>query len=366
MLILWLLIHLYDSSDARTYDTYRADYAKGAFCSAIGGACSADIDPENAYFQNPAALAAGKLGLSFDGDYNSSANLEPGMKAKNDVSEASYMGGISYSWTKFGIGLSINGRNDTVRSQASLLDDQGKTQVLSLADSSTRVEVRLPIAFGIAPKWTVGVGFTTLFYKDTIDLPGATAAKVTQIEKFPSLSLTVGVIYAASQMWKFGSWIKTPQIYYENVKIHVDTFGNTLDYQEDVALRVPWIWSTGARWSPGPRGMHLFFDVDVIGATQNGYLLTYDTFAGAIGERGLTAKGRNIAVEPHVGWSAPWTASSRGTYLLGSYYENGRTQAINGRVHGTAGIAYDLKNWVEGLVGIDFARDFFQVLLTVR
>ena len=366
MFFTFILFILSGTANARTYDGYRADYPKGAFCSAMGGACAADVDPENAYFQNPASLAASELGVAFDGDYNGSANLEPGMKAKNTVSESSYMGGISYSWKSFGIGFSVDGRTDVVQSQASLLDDQGKTQVLNLKDTSTRIELKIPIAVHIAQKWTFGFSLTGLVYSESISLSGNSSASVAKLDKNLSQAFSIGTIYSASNAWSFGSWFKTPLTYFENITIHTETFGNTLDYNEDIALRVPWVWSTGLRWSPGPRGRYLFFDLDLIGATQDGFLLTYDTFAGAVADRGLSRKGKTISIEPHLGFTSPWTSSSRGTYLLGSYYENGRTQGYSGRLHGTAGIAYDLKNWVQGLIGMDIASDFFQLLVTVR
>ena len=92
-----MMVFFCEYSSARYYDLYRADYTKGSYCSAIGGACASDIDFDNSFFQNSASLTAGGADFDYDYDYIEGNNLEPGMKGANSVSETSFMFAIAYS-----------------------------------------------------------------------------------------------------------------------------------------------------------------------------------------------------------------------------------------------------------------------------
>ena len=106
---------IHEKAEARTYDLYRSDRRfKGAFCTAIGGACVADDDIVTGIFENPASLATGKPDWDFDGDYSAKSNLEPGMNDNLDRNESTAVIGTSYSRGSWGIGLAFALQNDDV------------------------------------------------------------------------------------------------------------------------------------------------------------------------------------------------------------------------------------------------------------
>lgn len=351
---------------ARVYDLYRADYPKGAFCSAIGGACASDVDPEDAFFQNPAALTAGEPDFSFDGDYTPSGNLEPGMKQNNDVSESQYMAGLGWSGEDFGIGGSITGRRDQVNSNVSVIDEQGLTQKFPLSSDALQLMVNIPLSFRISRSLSFGVALNGFSYSQTMSSSGGQRASSASPDAMFRLGFTVGMVGKMGKKFRIGSWFKSPITAYSSLDFQSDAYGNTLNYHEDMALRMPWIWAGGISYMPWGDERTILFDADVVGDTPGGYLLGYDTFATATGNSSIVQKGTHVVIEPRLGMRMPWSHGSPTTVLLGTYYETSRYQAIAGREHFTAGVAYKATNWIELMLGGDFSRDFSQVFFTFR
>ncbi len=351
---------------ARVYDLYRADYTKGAFCSAIAGACAADEDVENAYFQNPAALSASQKGLSFDGDYNGSSNLEPGMKGTNEVSESQFMGGLGWSFPRWGFAISVAGRKDRVLSNVSLIDDQGLTKKFPLTTDSTNIQIHLPVSYQIYPDTSLGVAVSLESVSESIQGSSGTRASISQVGLPIRIGLRFGAILHPSKKLRLGSWLKTPISNYAVIDFAAQAFSNQLNYHEDVAYHQPWIWAWGAQWNPWSDRRAFLMDIDIVGPTSDGFLLTYDSFSTALGDSRIRAKGRSVIFEPRLGFRTPWYSGSKGTLLLGSYFEASRHEGLAGRAHVTGGISYPIGNWFELMAGGDIAQDFAQIFFTFR
>ena len=351
---------------ARVYDLYRADYVKGAFCSAIAGACAADEDVENAYFQNPAALSAGESGINFDGDYNGSSNLEPGMKGSNDVSEVQFMAGFGWNFARWGAAISVAGRKDHVISNVSLIDEQGFTRKFPLTTDSTELQVRLPFSYQVDPKTSLGIALSVESVSQTIQGSQGTRAAISQVGFPIRLGLTFGGILRPSKKLRLGSWLRSPTSNYAKIDFAAQAYSNQLNYHEDVAYHQPWIWAWGGQWNPWSDRRAFLLDLDFVGPTSEGFLLTYDSFSTALGDARIRAKGRSVVVEPRLGYRGPWYPGSRGTLMLGGYFESSRWEGLRGRGHLTGGVSYPVSTWFELMAGGDIAKDFAQVFLTFR
>ncbi|MBC7385530.1 MAG: hypothetical protein H7301_05105 [Cryobacterium sp.] len=354
---------------ARVYDLYRADYPKGHYCSAIGGACAADPDLENSFFQNPAALTAREPTWAFDGDYNGSSNLEPGMKESNDVSESSVMGGIGWAGDLWGMAIAFSGRQERVASSVSVVDENGFTQRFPLAARSRSFDLRIPLAFRASHKFSLGGAVSASLWSQTLTGENGSRAVASPQSAPIQWGFRFGGIYQPLRSdWEFGSWFKLPST--RNIRIELDTqaYSNQIQYREELALHDPWIWAVGARWNPGSRGKIFLAELDAIGPTTDGFLLNYDTFAAALGEGRIREKGRTVAIQPRIGFQAPIDVglSVPPRLLLGSFYETSRRSGLRGRLHATMGIAYQAFSGIELMIGGDFAKDFTQIFFTFR
>lgn len=345
------------------YDVYRADYAKGAFCSVIGGACASGESMENAFFQNPASLTRSDNEWGFDADYNQSSSLEPGMKGENAVGETQYLAGIGTRKGNFGIGLGIFGRTTSVSSQVTIFDDQGINQKFPLQTNSTHLEFNLPVSYRYQ-NFNFGLALVGAYTDFSLN----TAGRSLEVRKSGvNFGFALGMITRLSPKVRFGSWFRSSLTNYASISIDQDFPASTLHYNEDLAIHTPWIMAAGFALQTGIKsewsaGLHL------IGDTQNGLQLTYDTFSTALGDRGVRAKGRYVSLEPRMGYKTPWPwiEQDKGTLLFGAYFEPSRWDGISGRLHETFGIAHKTFEFAEFMVGGDLAKDFFQIFLTFR
>ena len=350
---------------SRYYDIYRSDYQKGAFCALIGGACASDVNHENAYFQNPGSLTAGDSGIDLDGDYANDSNLEPGMKGTNDVEQVTYMAGASRTGKSFGFGFAFSGRLMKVRSKATLSDDSGNTETLASKDRVNSAVFNVPLALKISNHLSIGVSVLSMYNSEQIQVDAASKADSYNIDKLPPLAYSAGFIYD-DKYFRFGSWMRSPLTFYSHQDIIVSSITSTISISEDIALNFPWLWASGFSVLPWGDERTFLFDIDIIGPTKYGYQRTYDSFATVASDKGLRQKGRTTVVEPHFGFRTPLWLNSPASILLGSYYETSRWEGLSGRIHGTSGIAIKAFGWVEGLVGIDVAKDYFSLQLTFR
>ncbi len=354
-------------AQASTYDVYRADYFKGAFCSAIGGACASDIDLENAFFQNPAALTAGGPTWNFDGDYQRSPSLEPGMRGENQVIERQFMGGIGWSDGRFGIGFSVTGRRDRIQSTIDVTDAQNQPQKLPLTTRLHELELNLPVGIQLDSGISIGLKISAIALSQSIRIQEGATASTQDAGDSLRWRLTAGVIVPLSSHFRVGSWWSTPVTQEAEVQFSETVFNQTLHFQENVALHLPWIWAWGGSWMPWEDARTFFLDLNWVGTTPHGYLFSGDTLASSLGQGHLREKGRSLTVEPHLGYRTPWGKNfDSGNLMGGIYYEPSRWQNLPGRLHFTAGISYHAFTWLELMMGGDVARDFFQLFLTFR
>lgn len=359
---------------ARVYDIYRADYIKGPFCSAIGGACASDPDFDNSFFQNPASLEAGKENWDYDYDFNKSNSPEPGMGKDNIVSESTFYAGGLYAGPKWGYGLALSVQNDQVQSTAVLVDQNGFQQAINVNDRGNTYILTLPVAYKYNSKLSLGAAASFLYQNHSIDVAGASAS-IKPASDWPALSLSIGGIYSHSDNWRYGLWIKSPQVYEYNLNMNVNSLGNQITYKEDFFLQTPWMINLGASFMPLEDERTIFMDLDIIGSTPDGYLQSFDSFTAnnnAAAQKVLVNKGRNIVIEPRLGWRSAWGRGSGGTYMLGAYYENSRWENEEGRAHETFGIAYKwtvnfyIFDTIELMFGLDIANNFQQAFVTYR
>lgn len=354
---------------AKYYDMYRSDYAKGAFCSAIAGACASDDNPENSFFQNPAALESGPSDFIYDADYNPADNLEPGMKTSTEVNSTTYMGGFGFTGTEWGAALSFAGRTSQVKASATLYDDQNNTKEISTTTSNKTMFFSLPVAKRLLPQWSVGIGVSAFYYSESFDVLGSLSSKTVNVDNVPQLGFTAGTLWSASKYYRFGAWFRTPITFYVHQNIDIQQFSNVIHVEEDVGLKYPWVLASGLSLMPWGDKRTILLDLDVIGTTSEGYERTLDTFSSVANgtSSASRAKGRDVALEPHLAWRSPWIPNPKFTYSLGTYYENGRWAGIDGRVHGVAGLAYHV-GWagVETILMLDVAREFFGLQFSFR
>ena len=360
-------------SSARVYDTYRSDYARGAFCSAIAGACSADMDLVNSFFTNPATLTAGPANWDFDGDYKKGSNLEPGMSDGNSVEEDAFSGGIGWSNREFGVGFGVFGRTTNVTSNVSVIDNEGESRVIPLSSHAFNLQLNLPISYRITPKWSFGITPSFRVYDQSITINGQ-SAKAESVRSSFKFVPVIGGFYNASSTFNFGTWFRFPYTQYYNLSFSTTALGTQLDYNEDIALHTPWMWTNGVSWRPWDDSRTFYLDVSLIGPTIGGYQLTYDTFATASGDRSIRQKGRTVSLETRLGFRQrlsfiPWfnpAFADHSTIHLGTYLEPARRQGYSPRIHGTVGLSYDFPKFLEFLGGLDVATDYLLLFFTFR
>lgn len=354
------------AAQARVYDLYRADYPKGAFCSAIGGACAADLDLENGFFQNPAALIGHPQDWNFDGDYSPSGNVEPGAQQQNDFKEGQYMFGAGWAGERFAAAISVTGRHDTVTSNASLINEQGLTQKFPLTTDATTLKFSLPFAYLIEQGFSVGIAFNVFTFNQSMITASRARATASTPDGALHFGFTVGLQKKLSERLSLGSWFKSPMTAYSTLDFHTQALGNQLDFSEEMAIHDPWIWALGFSFTPWSDERTLFLDANIIGNTDSGYLLAYDAFTAANGDNALIPKGRNIVVEPHLGYRTPLSFGPHMTLHSGLYYETSRYADRGGRPHVTGGLSSKALSWIEVMAGADVGQDFTQIFFTFR
>ncbi len=361
-LLALFLAFLPGEARARVYDLYRADYPKGAFCEAIGAACVADIDVVNSFFQNPAVLASGHADWDFDGDFAAKDNLEPGMASGNAVTEYVTDGGIAFSAGNFGFGASYLLQQDTVSGPISIYDDNGAPFKTKRSAKASLQQISVPLALRISPRWSVGITPIFLSHRQSLGIDASTD-KTANDPSSTAFGLTLGALYSASKRAHVGSWLRIPTTLYERMSFSANVASTSIAYDEKFALRYPWIWALGFAYDAS-RDTSLFLENDLIGTSDQGYLLSYDTLSSAVGDKNLVPKGRHVTAEPH--WGLRERLSSRYTLHLGGYYESSRWEGYSGRLHTTAGLSAKVAGFLEVIAGADVAPKFTQLLFTFR
>ncbi len=361
--MLFLLLFISEPAMARVYDLYRSDRRfKGAFCTAIGGACAADADIITGVFENPAALATGESNWDFDGDYSNKSHLEPGMKLSNDVSETSGVVGASFSTGKFGIGMAFARQVIDVQTDLKIYSHLGLPKTTRVTNKATLTQFRLPLGLQVNSRLSFGIGFSVSSHHQELSLSTA-PQDINEASSPLSMSATIGALYQLLPSLRLGSWIRFPSTIYESIAFTSQSPGTSITYREDLALHYPWIWAMGTQLNLNSRNT-LFFEADTIGTTENGYLLSYDTISAALSDSSLRAKGRWIVLEPHIGYR--YGLSEKTKLHLGTYYETSRWVGLPGRLHGTGGVSYLAFELVDLIAGIDIANGYGQFIFTFR
>ncbi len=352
---------------ARNYDLYRADYPKGAFCEAIGGACSADPDLENALFQNPSALTAREQEWVFDLDYNASSNLEPGMKGLNDVSDSRFMLGAGWGGGRWGLGFGISGRQSRVRSTATVVDSQSLTHTVDFFSQSTLIEVHVPLSLRLSEDLSVGFAFWGKSFAHSNSINGG-GADPGAADTLSSIGIMLGCNQKLSSRLRIGSWLRSGLTQSQTIRLSGRALGSLQDYVEDLELHSPWILGNGVAINPWEDDRTFFFDLDLIGPTRDGYQLTYDTFVNeALGSAGrLRGKGRSLSFEPRMGYRTPAPSLPGVSLHVGAFYEDPRWEGLSGRFHGTGGVSYKVLKWLEIMGGFDVSSNYSNFFLTFR
>lgn len=362
-------------ASARFYDMYRADYIKGTFCAVIGGACAADIDFDNSFFQNPASLTAGGSDWDYDYDAIKGDNLEPGMKGQNDVQDSTFMGAIAYSGTNWGVGFSFLKRTTTVSALGTFSDDAaGASAEFRTNTTATLFQFNLPISYKVTNNYHLGMTFTAIYQSIGLYISGQGATDSnTPLQPGPALGISLGGIFRISPDFITGGWLRTPMTYYTQQAISTQSTFTRFDYAEDIALHYPTLLSIGVGWTPWQNKNGLYFDLNFVGATNDGFLLTYDNFAAAGASNRLLRKGSNTVIDPRLGARFPWWAQSNGTISLGTYYENSRWENQPDIWHATGGISYRFPDFkflvfdgVELMIGADIAKNYGLFFFTYR
>lgn len=349
---------------SRTYDLYRPDYFKGAFCSAIGGSCAAESDLIAGLFQNPASLITGKEDWDFDGDFVAKSNLEPGMKSGNDISETTAVAGFGYSWQKFGTGIAFLYKKDSVTSDLTIFDDSASSQKTKTQTHASSLQVRVPFSHVITPELSLGMAVSVLNHKQNLNIESA-ASGVTPTGD-TKIGLSFGAMVSLPPNFQFGSWVRLPRTLSEHLEFKSTVPGTTVNYSEDLDLHYPWIWANGLKWT-ATNSATFFLEGDLVGLTEKGFLLSYDSLSASVGEKGLTEKGRSITFEPHAGARFNVSGDGKLKLHLGSFYEPSRSQGFSGRTHYSGGISYILgHDFCEILAGVDLAKNLSQILFTIR
>ncbi len=360
---------------ARYYDLYRADYVKGPFCSVIGGACAADIDFDNSFFQNPASLTAGGSNWDYDYDLIQNNNLEPGSKPGNDVNASTFMGALAFSGQKYGLGLAFLKQSTKVSALGTFSDDAaGGIALFQTTTTASIYQFNIPFSYRVSSDFNIGISLNAIFLTDDTSVTGGGGSASNSADQIgPSLGLSIGGIYRLSPKFITGGWLRNPMTFYSKQTIATNSPFTKFSYSEDVALHYPWLWAIGIGWTPWQDKNGIYFDLNYVGTTTDGYLLTYDNFAAAEATSRLTRKGKYAVFDPRLGIRLPWYKGSNATISLGSYYEHSRWEGIDGFMHYTAGFAYRFPNFkflmfdgAEIMLGGDFAKDYTTVFLTYR
>ena len=357
----------------RYYDLYRADYTKGPFCSVIGGACAADIDFDNSFFQNPASLTAGGSDWDYDYDLIQGSNFEPGMKGSNTVDSSTFMGAVAFSDKKFGMGLSFLKQSTSVSALGTFSDNAaGGHAQFQTHTEAILYQLNMPFSFRINPNFNLGFTLTALFIDQNTSVAGGTATN-DSAQPLPTFGLTIGGMYRLNSKFITGGWFRNPMTFYSTQNITTSSPFTKFNYSEDIALRFPWLWSAGIGWTPWSDKNGIYFDLDYVGSTENGYLLSYDNFASAEASSRLIRKGKDAVLDPRLGIRLPWYHGSDATLSFGSYYESSRWEGYGGLMHYTTGFSYRFPNFkflmfdgVELMAGGDFAKNYASIFFTYR
>lgn len=363
MILLIFLIFANSLAEARIYDLYRSDRRfKGAFCTAIGGACAADDDLVTGIFENPASLATGRADWDIDGDYATKSNLEPGMKDSVDRDERSAVLGASYSTGKFGLGGAFALQSDSVDSDLTVYDDSGLPKRARVHTNATLLQFRVPMAFQVSDALSLGFSVSASRHAQELLLTNSGANSDNGHSAF-TVGVALGALYSYSPRLRFGSWFRLPTTLFETLTFSATSLATTINYREELALHYPWVWAFGTQWRLGD-STFLFGELDVIGPTRHAYLFSFDTLSSFVNDAALTPKGRDVALEPHVGLRTPISGDTR--LHVGSYYEAPRTAGVSARVHGTAGISFSAFHLCDVIGGIDIASRYKQFIFTFR
>jgi hypothetical protein len=350
-------------SEARVYDFYRYDRRfKGGFCAAIGGACAADNDIVTGIFENPAALATGEADWDFDGDLSTKQNLEGNPKDVTNHGESAGVIGVSYTTGKLGTGLAFAMDQDDVDSQMTLFDDAGLPKKVSVSDTARRIQFRVPLGWQVSDALSFGVGLSLTRHSQDLSINGSNVQPDSVASSFvPGISF--GVLYKDSDRLRLGSWFRLPTTMYETLRISSASLATRVDYLEDLALHYPWIWALGGQLALGESDLG-FAELDVIGRTRNAYLYSYNTLSSSVNDTNLTPKGRNLAVEPHLGYRHRLGSDVR--LHTGAYYAPSRIDGVPGYLHGTAGVSVNAFKIAEVIGGVDYAKNTLQIIFTFR
>ncbi len=349
---------------ARVYDLFRSDSPKGAFCDAIGGACAADVDLANSFFQNPAVLANGKSDWDFDGDISAKSNLEPGLNLGNLGDETESNGGIGYSTGKIGLAASMSWQKDSYDGALTIFDDSGLPLRTQITSTASLQQFNLPLGFLVSPRLSFGITPSLLYHKQELRITGSTEATASNPSS-QGFGLKIGSLYRHDEKLRFGTWLQLSSTLYERQRFIAQVEATRINYLEDFALHFPWVWSLGAAFET-TRNFIFYLENDLIGATQDGHTLTYDSLstAGDTADRKLPVKGKSVVAQPH--WGMRKLLFNRFTLHFGGYYETSRWEGNSGRLHTSAGISYKIGDWLEVIGGLDVARRFTHVFFTFR
>ena len=361
--LFFLLLLASSSAQAREYDLYRPDWRfKGGFCSAIGGACAADEDLVTGIFENPAALTNGDENWDFDGDYSQRVNLEPGTGDRTNRNESVGILGLGYSTGRFGFGGAVAARVENVDGDLTVTDAAGTSQTLRAHDRIATLQVRLPFAYQLTTALSLGATVSFNHRREYISEIGNDEPSDTAVSGL-SVGLTLGAQYAYSPRLRFGTWFRFPTHLYESVLLTTKAPAPVINYREDVGLHNPWIWALGTQVSVG-EASQLYGEADFIGATRDAFQYAFTRYTAEQSADGLRRKGRRVAVEPHLGYRTSLGKSFR--LHLGTFYETSRSDGIAARVHGSAGVSFEVFKLFDLIVGIDVARKYSQLILTFR
>lgn len=350
-------------AQARNYDLYRSDRRfKGGFCSAIGGACAADDDLVTGIFENPASLATGRADWDFDGDYSTHIAPEGDSADATDRSIQSGILGAGYSTGDFGFGAGVSADVDKADAVSSVIDADGNVQRLRAQERTSSFQVHVPFGVAVTTALSLGAALTVSHTRQLIAEADNDGPADNAVSGY-SLGVSLGALYTYSPRLRFGTWYRFPTHLYDTLHLTTSPPATVVNYKEDFAFHNPWLWALGAQIGLGEEN-RLYLELDVIGSTRDAFLYSFTTFSAAPNETRLRRKGRDIVLEPHVGFRTPL---GRGFRLhTGSYYENTRVDDAANRLHGTVGISAAVFDKLEIIGGVDVSRNYQQLIFTFR
>ena len=176
--------------------------------------------------------------------------------------------------------------------------------------------------------------------------------------------MTLGAYWKYSPNLHLGSFLRIPNTIRETVQFQATVASSNISYYEDVALHNPWVIAFGASFNL-EHDWVFFFEGDFIGPTQGGFLLSFNTLSSAVNENDLVGKGHNVVFESHIG-ARKSIYHQKLIAHMGSYFEPSRSQWHSGRLHATSGLSYKFSDWLEIIGGIDVAKNYKQLLFTIR